>query len=243
MPIRTLIVDDEPLARLNLSTLLAEEPDFQVIGECADVDAARRAVAATAPQLLFLDVQMPGADGFELLDGLTQVPAVVFVTAHEEFALRAFEACALDYLLKPFRRDRFARTLQRVRERVATLPPTPGPERLLVRTQGRYTFVALAEITHIRADANYVTLHGAQATHRVRETMNDLERRLPGHQFARIHRSVIVNLTALRELELLGDGEYLARLGDGRGLPVGPNYAQALKARLSGTLTVGGVRG
>ncbi len=259
--IRTLIVDDEPLARLNLSTLLVDEPDFEVIGECGDAQAAVSAIAATRPQLLFLDVQMPGMNGFDVLAAMggEPPPAVVFVTAHEQFALQAFDAQAVDYLLKPFRRDRFQASLARVRLHLRALaaddaatdagsaaPPgepvpqlaahmlqTADPERMVVKSGNRLVFVPFAELDFIRAAANYVTLHVGPATWDVREKIGDIAERLPAGRFLRIHRSYIVNVAALQSLYPSGGGEYMATLRNGRELPVGPSYPAAIKRALS----------
>jgi two-component system, LytTR family, response regulator len=254
MAIRTLIVDDEPLARLNLATLLDEEDDFELVGECADAASGAQAVARLAPQLVFLDVQMPGADGFALLDAVTASTqaqaspmAIVFVTAHAQFAVQAFEARALDYLLKPFRRDRFEATLDRVRQHLGTtqaLQPAaaqPGasalaiePDRLVARSGHRLVFVDFDELELVRAAANYVTLHyGPQhETLDVRERIGVLAQRLPAARFLRIHRSYIVNLAQLRALYPVGGGEYMASLRSGRQLPVGPSYPMAIRRAL-----------
>lgn len=254
MSIRTLIVDDEPLARLNLATLLDEEEDFELVGECADAASGAQAVARLAPQLLFLDVQMPGADGFALLDAVrasapAQAPpmAIVFVTAHAQFAVQAFEARALDYLLKPFRRDRFEAMLQRVRQHIGALPALPPatadlwtsrlaiePDRLVARSGQRLVFVDFDELEMVRAAANYVTLHyGPQhETLDVRERIGVLAQRLPAERFLRIHRSYIVNLAELRALYPVGGGEYMASLRSGRELPVGPSYPGVIRRAL-----------
>jgi len=229
MKIRTLIVDDEPLARLNLSSLLVDEPDFELVGECAEPQAARRAFAALRPDLMFVDVQMPGMNGFELVQGAGP-PALVFVTAHEQYAARAFDARALDYLLKPFRRARFQQTLQRVRER---LQPAAAPERMLVRSGASSLLVAFDEIEYIRAAANYVTLHLAGgASHDVREGIGAFEAQLPAERFVRIHRSYIVAVAALRSLDAAGGGEVVATLRSGRELPVGPSYPARVRQAL-----------
>ncbi|HEX4511677.1 MAG TPA: response regulator [Burkholderiaceae bacterium] len=267
MSVRTLIVDDEPLARLNLSTLLADEPDFDVVGECADAPSAVAAIAATHPALVFLDVQMPGQDGFEVLQGLHAaggtVPAVVFVTAHEQFALHAFDAQAVDYLLKPFRRERFATALARVRQHLSGIdgtraagigeagasPPLPrngvgdepgatalssgDPERMVVKSGHRYVFIRYDELEFIRAAANYVSLHVGTSTWDVREKIGDLAARLPARRFLRIHRSYIVNVDQLACIEPAGGGEYIAVLRSGRQLPVGASYPSALRQALT----------
>jgi two-component system, LytTR family, response regulator len=252
MKIRTLIVDDEPLARLNLATLLAEEDDFELVGECADAPSASAAIAAQAPQLLFLDVQMPGADGFGLLESVRAAArdaaspmAVVFVTAHAQFAVRAFDAQALDYLLKPFRRERFEATLDRVRQfvgsRAAELtlieeppPLTIEPDRMVVKSGHQLVFVPFDELELIRAAANYVTLHfGHNEVLDVREKIGVLAQQLPVARFLRIHRSYIVNLAQLRSLYPVGGGEYMATLRNGRALPVGPSYPAAIRRALA----------
>jgi two-component system, LytTR family, response regulator len=259
MPIRTLIVDDEPLARLNLLTLLHDEADFELVGECADAAAAAavQAIARLQPQLLFLDVQMPGLNGFDVLRASRSqsqsqsqplpLPAVVFVTAHEKFALQAFDVQALDYLLKPFRRDRFEATLDLARKRLqlaaepaavsASWPPcrpVPGePLHMIVKCGAQWVFVRFAELAFIRAAANYVTLHVGPATHDVRGTMADMEKCLPPERFLRIHRSYIVQVAALQALQPVGGGEYTALLRSGRELPVGSSYAARIRDALA----------
>ena len=260
-PIRTLIVDDEPLARLNLSTLLIDEPDFEVVGESGDARAAVSAIRELRPQLLFLDVQMPGMNGFDVIGASAGAvpPAVVFVTAHEQFALQAFDAQAVDYLLKPFRRERFEAALARVRLHLRALagdappgepyagaapgepalypalraPQTSDPERMVVKSGNRLVFVPFAELDYIRAAANYVTLHIGTATWDVREKIGDIAERLPAGRFLRIHRSYIVNVAALQSLYPSGGGEYMATLRSGRELPVGPSYPAAIRRALS----------
>jgi len=263
MAIRTLIVDDEPLARLNLSTLLADEPDFDVVGECADAASAIAAIRAARPQLVFLDVQMPGLGGFDVVAAMQALegerPAIVFVTAHEQFALQAFDAQAVDYLLKPFRRDRFAASLARVRLHLRALaaeraqpggaegaedrlaraagalegpPLTTDPERIVVKSGHRLVFIHFAELDFIRAAANYVTLHVGTQTWDVREKIGDIALRLPPGRFLRIHRSYIVNVAALLAIQPSGGGEYIATLRSGRELPVGASYPAAIREAL-----------
>jgi two-component system LytT family response regulator len=240
MKIRTLIVDDEPLARLNLSSLLETEADFDVVGQCADAQSAVRSLAGLQPQLVFLDIQMPGMNGFDVLGAARPAapPAVVFVTAHDQFAVKAFEVDALDYLLKPFRRERFQHVLARARQRLQAGAAAPlgavqaEPERMLVKCGNRFVFIAFAELDFIRAAANYVTLHVGSTTHDVRETLGDIELRLPPGRFLRLHRSYIVNLAALQSLEPVGGGDYVARLRTGRELPVGPSYPAAIRRAL-----------
>ena len=240
-PIRTLIVDDEVLARLNLATLLAEQPDVEIVGECADAPSAAAAIQAMQPQLVFLDVQLPGQDGFAVLEAMPRVapPAVVFVTAHAEFALQAFEAQAIDYLLKPFRRERFADTLDRARTRLAGAPapaasaaPGPGrsaPDRMVVKCGQRLLVIPFAEIDYLRAAANYVCIHRASEVHEVRERICVLAQTLPRASFLRIHRSYIVNLNQVRAYFPVGGGEYMVALSNGRELPVGASYTDAIR--------------
>ena len=243
--IRTLIVDDEPLARLNLSSLLDDETDFELVGQCADPPSAVRSIVALRPQLVFLDIQMPGMSGFEVLGASRAAPppAVVFVTAHEQFAARAFEVEALDYLLKPFRRERFQRVLERVRSHLLDAElqrPTPEADRMLVKSGNRLVFVPFDALDFIRAAANYVTLHVGPASHEVRESIGAIERRLPAGRFLRLHRSYIVNLAALQSLEPAGGGDYVARLRTGRELPVGPSYPPVIRQALQHLPRFGG---
>ncbi len=225
------------LARRSLSSLLEAESDFEVVGQCADARSALTAIARQEPHVVFLDVQMPEMDGFSLLRelGSLRTPAVIFVTAYEQFAVRAFEAQALDYLMKPFRRDRFQASLERVRRHFGArelgqaLPP---PDRMAVRAGDRLVFVSLDSLDYIRAAANYVRLHVGEVTYEVRERMTAMEMRLPRERFIRIHRSYIINLAALKEVYRAGDGEYLVTMRNGRHLPVGPSYTSLIGTAL-----------
>jgi len=240
-PIRTIIVDDEPLARRNLSSLLALESDFEVVGECAEAESALRAIESSAPDLMFLDVQMPKMDGFEVLETVRpgRMPLVIFVTAHDQFAIKAFEAQALDYLLKPFRRDRFKASLDRVRRSIAARSATPGAQSgrpqsdfMIVKCRDRHAFVRFDSLEFVRAAANYVQLFVNDSVYEVRERIAVMEERLPADQFLRIHRSYIVNISAVKELCAAGAGEYMVSLRGGRQLPVGPNYTEAVERTL-----------
>jgi two-component system LytT family response regulator len=252
MKIRTLIVDDEPLARLNLASLLAAEPDFEVTGECSDGRSAADAIVELRPDLVFLDVQMPNLDGLAVLDALPadSSPVVVFVTAHDRYAVTAFEAQALDYLLKPFRRERFRATLDRVRRKLDAAGAGMGtaaagrlPDRMIVKSGGRVVLIPFGELTYVRAAANYVELHLIDRSVEVREKISTMESRLPSDQFLRVHRSYLVNLTAVQELYPVGGGEYMIALRNGKQLPVGPTYPPSIRRALARLPHFGGAGG
>jgi two-component system LytT family response regulator len=234
MTIRTCIVDDEPLARERLRALLASEPDVELIGECETGAAAVDFIEKHALDLVFLDVQMPGTDGFAVLRAVeARVPrAVVFVTAYDQYALQAFEVHALDYLLKPFSSTRFRRAMEHVRaelekaeegvrmsERILSLiehlRQPKRPERLVLKTSGRVSFVRVDEIDWVEAEGNYVRLHIGASSHLLRETMKGIEAKLDPDRFIRIHRSTIVNTDRIKELQPLFHGEYAVILRDG----------------------------
>jgi len=223
--------------------LLQKEADIEIIGECADGRGAVAAISKDRPDLVFLDVQMPELDGFGVLEQLDSEarPAVVFVTAHDKFALRAFEVHALDYLLKPFDSGRFKKALERARDRIqrqqtgelshqisellADLKTgVKHPERLAIKSGGKVLFLKLDEIDWIEAADNYVRLHAAREAHLLRETMNSLEKRLDPEQFIRVHRSRIVNTQRVKELRPLFRGEYDITLKDGTRLETGRGY-------------------
>lgn len=250
--IRTLIVDDEPLARERIRTLLEGENDIEVLGECTDGREAVTTIEAERPDLVFLDVQMPELDGFGVLEVLDveEMPVVVFVTAFDQFALRAFDAHAVDYLLKPFDRERFQRALGRARiqverhseddfgERLRTLlgqlkPKAEFLERLAVRAGGRIVFIRTDEVDWIDAQGNYARLHLKERTYLLRETMSALEAKLDPARFVRIHRSTIVNAERIRELEPMFAGEYLVILRDGTKLPSSRTYRDKLHQALN----------
>jgi two-component system, LytTR family, response regulator len=231
--LRVLVADDEPLGRQRLVRLLEQEPDAELVSVCADGQSTRAAIRRHDPDLLFLDVEMPALDGFGVLRELggAERPAVVFVTAHAHYALRAFDAQALDYLLKPFDEERFHRAYARARDRlVARGAATPEvPERLAVKNDGRVTFVRTADIDWIEAASNYVRLHVGRETHLIRESMTGIEARLSPGRFLRIHRTMIVNLDRLRELQPWFSGEYVAILADGTRLKVSRGYREAIQ--------------
>jgi two-component system LytT family response regulator len=251
-PIRTLIVDDMPPARRRLRRHLEEVPDFEIIGECGDGASAIETIRGLRPDLVFLDVQMPEIDGFGVIAALepAQRPAIMFVTAHDEHALRAFEVHALDYLLKPFDTQRFESALQRARELLrgrngAGIDPRleallsqlrPPQERWLrrvaVKTRGRTRVLSVDDIDWIGAEGNYLSLHLGGEQHLIRETMNAFEQQLDPQRFVRIHRSTIVNLDRVRELTPLFNADQCVLLKDGTELTLSRSYHDRVKALL-----------
>jgi two-component system LytT family response regulator len=249
--IRTLIVDDEPLARERVRSLLESEPDVEIVGEAADGPSALEALRAKKPDLLFLDIQMPGLDGFQVLQHLDpdHVPVTIVITAYDRYAIQAFEVHALDYILKPFDRTRFQEAMRRVR---VQLQQTPSAElshrmlaliehvqkraeymdRLVVKSGGRVLFIPVSEIDWIEAAGNYVRLHRGSAEHLLRETMSSLETKLNPKQFLRIHRSTIVNINRIQELQPSFHGDFVVILKDGVQLSLSRGYREAVEERL-----------
>jgi two-component system LytT family response regulator len=249
--IKTFIVDDETQARRRLRRMLAAESDVEVIGECGDPEKAISFIQERNPDLVFLDIQMPGVDGFGVLESLppNSVPAVIFVTALDQFALRAFEVQALDYLMKPFDRARFRRALDRARvqirqqavvaldHRISTLldnlQNTPRHmDRVVIKSAGRIMFLRSDEIDWVEASDNYVRLHVGSDVHLLRETMGSLEARLDSNKFLRIHRSTIVNIDRMKELQPWFHGDYLVILQDGTRLNLSRTYRDHVIALL-----------
>jgi two-component system LytT family response regulator len=235
--IGTVVVDDEPLARANLINLLRTDPDIAILGECSSGADAVRVVRDLKPSLLFLDVQMPDGDGFGVLESLAAdvPPAVVFVTAYDQYALKAFEAEALDYLLKPYADARFFRVLSRAKASLAQRPAEDRRrERIMLRSAGRISFLPAAEIDWIEAADYYSCLHVGARTHLLRRSMAELERDLAPNDFCRIHRSTIVNLSRVRDLCLDASGEHEVVLHDQTRLKVSRGYRDKLQAALQG---------
>jgi two-component system LytT family response regulator len=237
MNIRTLIVDDEPLARKRIKRFLVEEPDLSVIGECGSGHEAIKAIQEMSPDLLFLDIQMPGMDGFEVLQALgeAQIPITIFITAYDQHALKAFDVHALDYLLKPFKQERFKKAIARARAQMAdggSRKADPGLaaligrlradhnrlSRFMVKSSNRVILIKAHEVDWIESAANYALLHVGDKTHLVRETMQALETKLNPKIFQRISRSVIVNLERVKELQPMGKGQYVIILANGKQL-------------------------
>jgi two-component system, LytTR family, response regulator len=253
--IRALIVDDEPLGRTLIRELLRGDSEIEVVGECSNGGEAINSMADLRPDLVFLDVQMPEIDGFEMLAALDAVrwPMIIFVTAYENYAVRAFEVRAVDYLLKPFDRERFERCIQRakaqlrlerrseVNERILALleeqkAKTKYLERVVIKSNGRVFFLKTSEIDWIEAAGNYVSLHVKKESYLLRETIGGMESQLDPAMFPRIHRSQIVNLDRIRELRPWSHGDYHVILRDGIQLTLSRTYRDRLHQLLGGTL-------
>jgi len=251
MKVRTLLVDDEELGRKRIRKLLSQEAAFEIVGESRDGREAIRAIEKYAPDLVFLDVQMPELGGFEVLAQIApeKMPVIIFVTAYDEFALKAFEAQALDYLLKPFDDERFAQALRRaetylngnetgaIKGRLAKLVnglPNLGKylSRVAVKSAGRVIFLKVGEIDWIEAAGNYVKLHVGKESHLLRGRMSELEKRFDPELFFRIHRSTMVNLDRVKELQLLFKGEGIVVLKDGQQLSASRNCSHRLQSLL-----------
>jgi len=247
--IRTLIVDDEPLALRRLRALLADEPDIEIVAEAVNGTEAVRSITTERPDLVFLDVQMPGLDGFDVLRATASIhqPFVVFVTAHDEHAIRAFEVQAVDYLLKPVIEARFREAVRRVvarlrgestadiarqmaqfLERVAPAPARGG--RIAVKRDGRVNFVRVEDIDWVEADGDLVRVHAGKEAHTIRETMAQIEAKLPAERFMRVHRSIIVNTERVREVQPWFKGDYVLIMHDGTKLRSGRTYRQSVQA-------------
>jgi two-component system, LytTR family, response regulator len=234
--VRVLIVDDEPLARRGIRQLLARERDMVVVGECRDGQEALAALDTLAPDLVFLDVQMPELDAFALIRerGVDRMPIVVFVTAYDAFAVQAFEAQALDYLVKPLIAARFAATVARVRERVRTRVSDRRPM-LVVGTPTGSLVVDAAEIDWVEAEDYYSRIHAGGAQHLIRESLASLWRRLDATQFVRVHRGALVRLDRIREVRSTPDRGTIVLLRDGTAVPVSRRRRASLHALLRST--------
>lgn len=249
MLLKTLIVDDEPLARDGLRMLLADDPDITGIDEARNGHEAIRAIRERQPDLVFLDVQMPERDGFSVVRevGPDAMPAVVFVTAHDQYAIQAFEINAFDYLLKPVTEERFKQALARAKHRLSAGPvdsssrqiigllqtiasPRKLLTRLAVQTAGKTIFVDLEDVDWIEAAENYVQLHAGKSRHLIHVSMNAIEKSLDPQMFLRVHRSIIVNVRRVKEMQSVLHGEYLITLHNGVRLKSGRTYHEKLEA-------------
>ncbi|MCA1634349.1 MAG: LytTR family DNA-binding domain-containing protein [Acidobacteria bacterium] len=254
-PIRVLVVDDEPLAREKIRGMAADDPQIRIIGECSNGAEAIEAIQALQPDLLLLDVQMPEVGGFAVLEALRDesLPPVIFITAYDHYAVRAFEVHALDYLLKPFDRERFKAAMERAKKQLRHDPdngidarilalleqikePQRYSERLVVKTGGRVFFLNTDEIDWIEAEGNYVSIHTGAKGYLLRETIGGLESQLDPHEFVRIHRSAIVRLDRIKELQPWSHGEYHIILNDGTQLTLSRSYRDKLQAALGNSL-------
>lgn len=245
MKIRTLIVDDEPLARDRVKRFLRDESNIEITGECGNGIEAIDTIREQKPDLVFLDIQMPEKNGFEVIRSLNgkHLPTIIFVTAYDQYALQAFDVHALDYLLKPFNRERIHRAVSRAREhiehlrmgnldeRLASLisdlrDEKKYLERLVVKSVGRVFFLKTDEIDWIEAAGNYVKLHVGRESHMIRETMNGIETKLDPDKFLRIHRSTVVNIDRIKELHPMFSGDYAVILRNGTELALSRNYRE-----------------
>ena len=248
--IRALIVDDEPLARKRIRSLLAQDSSVDVIGECSDGYKAVSSISELTPDLVFLDVQMPAMDGFDVIKtiGPERMPTVIFVTAYDQYALKAFEVNALDYLLKPFNRSRFQKTLERAKAMIRQTGNVNNqllsllgdlrreqeiPDRFIIKSSGRVVFLRIEEIDWMRTVGNYVRLQVGRDSHLMRETMNGMEAKLNPDRFMRIHRSTIVNLDRVKEVQPWAKGEYVVIMRDGTRLIMSRRYRERLNERLN----------
>ena len=248
MKISTLIVDDEKLARDKIKRLIRGEKDIEIVGECICGLDALESIEAETPDLVFLDIQIPEMDGFEVIKNIDpdSMPTIIFVTAYSEYALRAFDVHALDYLTKPFDRSRLMTALDRARKhieharkgeldkRLISLlsdlnEEKTYPDRLVLKTAGRIYFVKTTDIDWIEAAGNYVRIHIGKAAHMLRETMNNIEAKLSPDKFLRIHRSRLVNIDRIKELSPLFSGDYQVELFDGTELTLSRNYHSRMR--------------
>jgi two-component system, LytTR family, response regulator len=253
--IRTIIVDDEPLARRNLRGLLKQHPEFEVVAECPSGEDALSVLRSRAIDLMFLDIQMPEMNGFQVLEKLEteQMPVIIFATAFDEFAIQAFEVSATDYLLKPIEDKRFAQTIERVKSLVQrrsdgdverrmldllekkdrrSSENSRYSSRLLIRTHSRVLFVSVDEIDYIESEDYYSAVHVGAKTHLLRETMKELESRLDPRIFLRIHRSAIVHIGRIKELRQTDSGGHNVHLEDGTVLPLSRSRWDAVRSAL-----------
>jgi len=253
--IRALVVDDEPLGRKRVRRLLSFDPDIEIAGECVDGREAIASIKSLRPDIVFLDIQMPEADAFEVLEEIPvdSVPLIVFVTAHDSYALKAFEVSAVDYVLKPFDRERFERAVARAKTRLTSdqsgqvrqqtldmlkelRARASHPDRFVVKAQGRAFLVKIQDIDWIEAEGKYVRLHVGKEAHLLRESIGTIEERLDPKQFPRIHRSTIVNIDRIRELQPWFHHEYKVVMRDGTELTLSRGCRKRLSELLANSL-------
>ncbi|HJQ31921.1 MAG TPA: LytTR family DNA-binding domain-containing protein [Pyrinomonadaceae bacterium] len=255
-PIRVLVVDDEPLAREKIRGMAADDAELRVVGECSNGAEAIEAIQTLRPDLILLDVQMPEVGGFAVLEALKDegLPPVIFITAYDHYAVRAFEFHALDYLLKPFDRERFRAAIERAKRQIRREKNGAGlderiialleqmreqpryTERLVVKTGGRVFFLNADEIDWVEAEGNYVSIHAGKKSYLLRETISGLETQLDPRHFVRIHRSAVVNINRIKELQPWSHGEYHVILHDGTQLTLSRSYRDNLQSALGNSL-------
>ena len=247
--LRALIVDDEPLARKRLRDLLADEPSLEIIGEAGSGTEAVKMIRGERPDLVLLDIQMPGTDGFGVVREIAgeDPPLIIFVTAHDEHAIKAFEVEAVDYVLKPVLAPRLKEAVRRAVDRIRgggrdtsgdlarllerlSTPAAPQSERLPIRRDGSVTFVRVDEIDWLEADGDYVRIHAGKATHVIRETIAEALSKLPSGRFVRVHRSIVVNTERIREVQPWFKGDYVLILNDGTKLRSGRTYRTVVQS-------------
>ena len=254
-PIRVLVVDDEPLAREKIRGMAADDAELRVVGECSNGAEAIDAIQTLRPDLILLDVQMPEVGGFAVLEALKDegLPPVIFITAYDHYAVRAFEFHALDYLLKPFDRERFRAAIDRAKRQIRRedggaldarilalleqMREQPRyTERLVVKTGGRVFFLNADEIDWVEAEGNYVSIHAGKKAYLLRETISGIEGQLDPRHFVRIHRSAVVNINRIKELQPWSHGEYHVILHDGTQLTLSRSYRDNLQSALGNSL-------
>ncbi len=256
--IKTLIIDDEPLARLRIRELLAEDEEISIIGECGDGDEAVICIFELKPDLVFLDVQMPERDGFEVVSavGAENIPVVIFVTAFDQYALQAFEVSALGYLLKPFDDSRFFHTLERAKRQIRQAPqsgegtqykelitslvervkpPQNFLQKVLIKSRDRLTFLETDKIEWISSEGNYVCFHVQKSSYTLRETISNLEKQLNPDQFLRINRSIIININHVKELQQMFHGDYKVILNDNTQFTLSRRFRDRLPVIVAGS--------
>lgn len=258
MKIKVLVVDDEPLAREGITLRLQQESDIEVIGECGSGSEAIRLILKQEPDVVFLDINMPKVNGFDVVNavGADQMPLVVFLTAYDQYAIEAFEVNAIDYLLKPLSQDRLQQSLTRVRERLSTddigkhveelhsllgnlaangakQNAPPQNSRIQIRAHGRVVFVDPQDIRWIKADGDYINIYTSTATHLMRESLRNMEKRLQHMGFQRIHRSTLIRLDLVKELLTTEAGDYTVVLDKQTNLKVSRSYREQLFSSLA----------
>ena len=242
--IKTIIIDDEELARSIIKEFLSSHPEIEVLAECRDAHEALTAITKYQPDLIFLDIQMPEINGFELLEMLDQIPQIIFSTAYDQYAIKAFEVNAVDYLLKPYDAERFDLAIKRVRQNIQSetdknetmtrlLQSVQQPEkylnRLLIKQSGRIIIISISEINLIKAMDNYAEIHTSKDSYLIQQSLNHLESRLNPDQFVRVHRSYITNIDAIKDIVAWSSGRYKLFLKDGKEISLSRSGYQKLK--------------